>query len=87
MEIAWDEAKNDKLKAERGISFEEVASELIAGRVLDVVQHPSRPGQRVFIVKIREHFVMAPFVFDDQGVFLKTAYISRKARKKFGDKK
>ena len=25
MEISWDEAKNDKLKAERGISFEELS--------------------------------------------------------------
>jgi len=80
MVITWDEA-------ERGVSFEEIATELISGRILDVVDHPSRPAQRIFIVKVRKLFVMVPFVSDDQGIFLKTAYISRKARKKFGGEK
>jgi len=84
MEIGWDEAKNQKLKAERGLSFEDIAQELRAGRVLDVVDHPSRSAQRIFIVKVRNLFVMAPFVMDGDGVFLKKAYVSRKARKKFG---
>jgi uncharacterized DUF497 family protein len=84
MEISWDEAKNDKLKTERGISFEEIAQELVAGRVLDIVPHPSRPMQKIFVVKIRNLFVMVPFVAESDGVFLKTAYVSRKARKKFG---
>ena len=36
MEIGWDDSKNEKIKAERGISFDEIAAELIAGRVVDI---------------------------------------------------
>ena len=84
MEIGWDDSKNEKIKAERGISFDEIATELIAGRVVDIVPHPSRSEQRIFVVKLVDHFVMVPFVTDGQNVFLKTAYVSRKARKKYG---
>jgi len=87
MEIGWDDSKNEKIKAERGISFEEIAAELIAGRVVDIVPHPSRLGQRIFVVKLGDHFVMVPFVGDVDGVFLKTAYVSRKARKQYGGAK
>ena len=87
MEIGWDDSKNEKIKAERGISFEEIATELIAGRVVDILPHPSRLEQRIFVVKLRDHFVMVPFVGDADGVFLKTAYVSRKARKQYGGAK
>jgi len=87
MEIEWDESKNDKIKAERGISFEEIADELVAGRILDIVPHLSRLDQRIFVVKLGDHFVMVPFVGDVDGVFLKTAYVSRKARKHYGGTK
>jgi hypothetical protein len=66
--------------------FEEIAQALVAGRVLDIVPHPSRPTQKIFIVKVRALFIMVPFVENSDGVFLKTAYVSRKARKKFGGK-
>jgi len=56
VEITWDEAKNEKIKSERGVSFEEIAAELVAGRVLDVLDHPSRPAQKIFIVKARKKF-------------------------------
>ena len=72
MEISWDEAKNQKIKTDRGLSFEEIVQELVAGRVLDITDHPSRPNQKTFVI-------------DGDGVFLKTAYISRKAKKKYGD--
>ncbi len=85
MEISWDEAKNQKIKTDRGLSFEEIVQELVAGRVLDITDHPSRPNQKIFVVKLHDHFVMVPFVIDGDGVFLKTAYVSRKAKKKYGD--
>jgi uncharacterized DUF497 family protein len=84
MEIGWDEAKNEKLKAERGLSFEEIAAEILAGRILDIKENPSHPNQQLFILWIRNSYIVVPFVQKPGGVFLKTAYNSRKARKTYG---
>lgn len=35
MDIDWDDSKNEKLKRERGLSFEEVAQMFTAGYVTD----------------------------------------------------
>ncbi|CAG1022372.1 hypothetical protein MTYM_01666 [Methylococcales bacterium] len=40
--FAWNEEKNRLLKAERGISFEEVIAAIASGAVLDVVEHSNR---------------------------------------------
>jgi len=50
--ISWSESKNEILKAERGISFEEVCAEIDAGRTLDVIDHPSRAKQEIYIVRL-----------------------------------
>lgn len=84
MLIEWSEDKHKILKAERCISFDEIALELLAGRILDILQHPSRPSQRLFVVKLGERFVLVPPVKDGERLFLKTAYESRKARKRYG---
>jgi hypothetical protein len=42
-----------KLKSGRALSFEEIAAELQAGRILDIKANPSRPNQKVFILFIR----------------------------------
>ena len=52
--FAWDNEKNAKLKAERGIGFEDVVFHIERGDLLDTVDHlnPSRyAGQRMFIVR------------------------------------
>lgn len=83
MDIGWDEA-NNKLKAERGLSFEKSAAEILAGRILDIKVNPSRPNQQLFIILIRELYIVVPFVKGPHGVFLRTAHVSRKSRKIYG---
>ena len=39
--IQWDEAKNRKLLQERGISFESIVIAIEAGKLLDIITHPS----------------------------------------------
>jgi len=54
----WDEAKNQRLKAERNISFEEAVSNLASGNVLDIIKHPNQKkykGQHIFIVKMHDY--------------------------------
>ena len=62
---AWNEEKNQRLKAERGVSFEEVVFNIADGNVLDIVGHPNQEkykGQRIFIVNINDYAYLVPFV-------------------------
>jgi len=83
--IIWDEDKSVKLKAERGISLDEIALLILKKQYIDVVKHPKRPGQWMFILPINAYIHVVPFVLDSNGdVVLKTAFPSRKFHKRFG---
>jgi len=84
--IDWDNQKNELLKKERDISFEEVLIAIEEGKVLDVVKHPNKsryPNQKIFIVQINSYAYLVPFVEDEEKVFLKTIIPSREAVKKY----
>jgi len=52
--FAWDDAKNAKLRAERGIGLEDVVFHIERGNLLDVLEHPNPDryaGQRIFVVR------------------------------------
>jgi uncharacterized DUF497 family protein len=83
---SWNGDKNRRLRAERNVSFEEVAFYIERGQLLDIVEHPNQEryeGQRIFVVKIRDYAYLVPFVETEQTVFLKTIIPSRKATKKY----
>ena len=85
MNIVWDEEKSKKLKTERGISLEEVAALILEKEYLDILKHPKRPGQRLFIVPIEGYIHVVPFVMDTDGnIVLKTAFASRKFQQQYG---
>ena len=82
----WDEEKNQKLKGERGISFEEIKIAAEEGRILDTYDHPNQkryPGQKIMAVEIDNYVYLVPYVGDEERVFLKTIIPSRKATKKY----
>ena len=82
----WNTDKNLQLKAERGISFEEVLVAMSQGGLLDVIEHPNKdkyPNQRIFIVRIRGYAFLVPFVETDEELFLKTIIPSRSATKSY----
>ena len=84
--FAWDEAKNNKLKAERGIGFEDIVFHIERGDLLDTLEHanPERyKGQRLFVVRRDDYVYVVPFVEDEKLVFLKTIMPSRKATKQY----
>jgi len=84
--FAWDQAKNERLKAERGIAFETIVFQIERGDLLDILEHanPERyPGQRIFVVKHGNYVYLVPFVEDEAVVFLKTIIPSRKATKQY----
>ena len=82
----WDPAKNRRLIAERGVSFEEVATLIESGALVDVLDHPSpeRSHQRIAVIEMGEYAYLVPYVETEAGdFFLKTIIPSRKATKKY----
>ncbi len=84
--FAWDDTKNAKLRAARGIGFEDVVFHIGRGDLLDILEHPNPDryaGQRIFVVRREDYVYLVPFVEDDTLVFLKTIIPSRKATKQY----
>ncbi len=82
--FAWDDAKNAKLRKERGIGFEDVDFHIERGDLIDILVHPNRDryaGQRIFVVQRDDYVYLVPFIEDEHSVFLKTIIPSRKATK------
>ena len=82
----WNKQKNEQLKQERSISFEEVLMAVEEGNILDIVAHPNREkyaGQQIFVLEIGGYAYLVPFAEDAEKVFLKTIIPSRKATKKY----
>ena len=82
----WDDAKNVKLRKQRGIGFEDVVFHIERGDLLDILEHPNPEryaGQRIFVVRHDDYVYRVPFVEAGQTVFLKTIIPSRKATKQY----
>lgn len=87
--ISWSLEKNELLRDERGVSFEDVVFHIMAGDILDTVNHPNQeryPGQQVHVIEIEGYAYLVPFVETDDEVFLKTIIPSRKATRAYRGK-
>lgn len=78
--IEWDKDKNKQLQIERDISFEAIIIAIEQGKLVDIIPNPSsqHAHQNVMIVEIDNYLVLVPFVEDEEKIFLKTAFRSRK---------
>ena len=86
--IRWDEETNAWLKRERKISFERIFEIIDAGDYIDIVKHPSRANQRLFVVRTDGYVWAAPYVLEESeedSIFLKTAFPSRKLNRNYGE--
>lgn len=83
--FAWGAEKNARLKRERGFGFEDIIVAIGDGGLLDDVVHPSPDyaHQRILIVCVGDKVIAVPYVMDGDVRFLKTAYASRSARKRY----
>jgi len=80
--------KNELLKKERNVSFEDVILSIENGDLIDDIEHPNKekyPNQNIFIilVKIKEYVYLVPYVEDEEMIFLKTIIPSRQMNKKY----
>lgn len=87
--IEWDQEKNEKLKDERGISFEEAMDAIVGDGLLTILENPNKErynNQRLYIVDIFGYAHVVPCVEDKEKIFLKTVYPSRKYTKQYIEK-
>jgi uncharacterized DUF497 family protein len=87
MMFVWNNEKNDILKKNRNISFDEIA-ELLNDRrnIIDVIQNSKHEGEKIYIIKVpkRYNLYLVPFlILDNQDICLKTIYPSRKHTKEY----
>jgi uncharacterized DUF497 family protein len=84
--LNWNTEKNELLKKERNISFEDVVFEILNDNILETNFHPNQeqyPNQKIYTIKINSYVYLVPFVETETEIFLKTIIPSRKETKKF----
>lgn len=82
----WNHDKNEALKVERSISFEEIVLAIEADGLLDELCHPNPekyPNQSVFVVALEGYVYLVPYVEEPDYYFLKTVIPSRKATRDY----
>jgi len=82
----WNHDKNEALKIERGISFEEMVLAIEADGLLDELRHPNPekyPNQSVFVIALDGYVYLVPYVEEPGYYFLKTVIPSRKATRDY----
>jgi len=82
----WDPEKNEILKIDRGISFEDIVFRIAQGAEVDLFEHPNQakyPGQMVSVVVVDDYAYLVPYVESEEIIFLKTIIPGRKATKKY----
>lgn len=82
----WNHEKNEALKIERHISFEEIVLAIEADGLLDELRHPNPdkyPNQLVFVVALDDYAYLVPYVEETDYYFLKTIIPSRKATRDY----
>jgi hypothetical protein len=82
-QFKWSADKNLQLKnnPQRAVCFEDIVTAIENGGLLDDIEHKNSakyPHQRIYIVFHNNYVYGVPYVRDEEGIFLKTIYPSRK---------
>ena len=78
--VAWDDAKNAKFRADRGIGFEDIVFHIERCDLLDILEHPNAEryaGRRIFVVRREDYVDLVPFVEDEHTVLPPSAQSPR----------
>ena len=86
----WSDEKDNKLRKERGVGFEDILFHISSGDLLGVVPHPNvqkYPYQKIMYVRVDDYVYLVPYVEGNGRKFLKTIIPSRRATKEFNQRK
>ena len=82
----WKPEKNEWLKLNRNICFEDVVYFIEKGNILDIIENPNQKrykGQKIYIIEINKYVFMVPYYEDNDGIYFKTIIPSRKMTKNY----
>ena len=88
MRFTWENDKNELLKQNRNISFEQIVLSIENKQVVDVIEHPNQKkyeGQVFILVERNDYVYVVPSFISDSGdeCHLMTIYPSRKYTDKY----
>ena len=78
-EIKWSMVKSERLKRARSVSFDEI----IQAKLVGIKKHPKRDDQNIMLFEYKAYIWIVPYVENEDMIFLKTLYPSRKYTKLF----
>ena len=82
----YNQEKDQALRRDRGIGFQDIIDAINQGHLLDNINHPNPKcaNQQVLVVYLNHYIYACPYVIKDHTIyFLKTIYPSRKLLKKY----
>lgn len=85
-QIRWNPDKAKILQEDDSrnkVSFEECVIAIEEGSVPDDLPHPTRTNQRILVLEINNYAYVVPYVAEENGIFLKTVFPSRKHTAKY----
>lgn len=88
--ITWNKGKNEWLRQNREICFDDILFFIDNDLVLDDIEHPNKEkfsNQRIMVLNINEYIYLVPYVESKNEIFLKTIIPSRKATKSYLESK
>ncbi len=80
-EIRYNPEKREKILNERGIDLDIVAHLINEWKIITIAKVPSRTDQKMFVLLYHDYVCCIPYVENEEEIFLKTAYLSRKMNK------
>ena len=80
--IICEDKKAQALKLERNIDIDEIVELIIDKKYLDILEHPKRGNQQIFILSYKDYIHVVPFVVDkNDNIVIKTVFPSRNFHK------
>lgn len=80
-EVRFNKEKNELLKLQRGINFDDISEIIKNNSQIKTIDHPNKkryPKQKILLVKKGKHIYAIPFIEESTYIFLKTIYPSEK---------
>jgi len=84
IKVEWNNEKNEDLKQNRDVCFEDVQNAILNDKVVDIIPHFNQnryPNQKIIIVKLNNYIYYVPYIRDNEKLFLKSIIPSRKYNK------
>ncbi len=69
----WNEGKNEWLKENRNIGFEDIVILISEGNLIEVIENRSTKyaNQYMFVINFENYIYLVPFVTNEDEIFLK----------------